>query len=95
MAKITLERRNKLAGSQFALPGQRKYPIPDKSHAANAKVRAAQQVGKSITAEQKEAIDRKADQVMKKDPDKSQRMSTSEKKVDPDAKGRVYKSTGI
>ena len=26
----------------FGLPGQRKYPIPDRSHAANAKSRAKQ-----------------------------------------------------
>lgn len=35
--------RKKLKKSQFGLPGKRKYPIPDKSHAANAKARAKQQ----------------------------------------------------
>ena len=34
--------RKKLKKSQFGLPGKRKYPIPDKSHAANAKARAKQ-----------------------------------------------------
>ncbi len=34
----------KLSKSQFGLPGQRKYPMPDKSHAANAKARAKQQL---------------------------------------------------
>jgi len=28
------------------MPGERKYPMPDKSHAANAKARATQQVNK-------------------------------------------------
>ena len=36
-------KRNKLEKSQFGLPGQRKYPMPDKEHAANAKARAKQQ----------------------------------------------------
>ena len=36
MAKLTTEERNDLPTSTFALPGERKYPIPDRSHAANA-----------------------------------------------------------
>ena len=35
--------RRKLKKSQFGLPGQRKYPMPDKEHAVNAKARAKQQ----------------------------------------------------
>lgn len=35
--------RRKLKKSQFGLPGKRKYPMPDKEHAANAKARAKQQ----------------------------------------------------
>jgi hypothetical protein len=30
--------------SDFGLPGSRKYPMPDKAHAANAKARATQMV---------------------------------------------------
>lgn len=41
MAKLTSASRNKLPGDSFALPG-RKYPIEDKSHAANARARASQ-----------------------------------------------------
>ena len=33
-------KRSKLKKSQFGLPGKRKYPMPDKKHAANAKGRA-------------------------------------------------------
>ncbi len=36
-------KRKKLKKSQFGLPGKRKYPMPDKSHAVNAKARAKQQ----------------------------------------------------
>ncbi|MBS0966196.1 MAG: hypothetical protein LKI99_06155 [Acetobacter fabarum] len=44
MAKLTTRRRNALPKSEFGLPGSRRYPMPDKAHAVNAKARAAQQV---------------------------------------------------
>ncbi len=45
MTKLTSKARNKLPAQAFAGPG-RSYPIPDKSHAANAKARATQMVEK-------------------------------------------------
>ncbi len=39
-------KRSKLKKSQFGLPGKRKYPMPDRKHAANAKGRAKQQLKK-------------------------------------------------
>lgn len=42
MAKLTAAQRNALPASAFALPVQRKYPIEDASHAANAKSRVSQ-----------------------------------------------------
>ena len=42
MAKLTASKRNKLPKSKFGLPGSRKFPMPDKAHAANAKARATQ-----------------------------------------------------
>lgn len=44
MAELTAKRRNALPKSKFGLPGSEKYPMPDKSHAANAKARATQMV---------------------------------------------------
>lgn len=44
MAKLNAVRRKEIPTSEFGLPGSRKYPMPDKSHAANAKARATQQV---------------------------------------------------
>jgi len=44
MAKLTANRRKSLASSTFGLPGRRAYPMPDRSHAANAKARATQMV---------------------------------------------------
>lgn len=44
MAKLSTARRNNLPKSDFGIPSQRKYPMPDRSHAANAKSRARQQL---------------------------------------------------
>lgn len=43
MAKLTAAARRKLKPSQFAGPHS-SYPVPDASHAANAKARAKQQL---------------------------------------------------
>ena len=44
MAKLNTAARKAVPTSEFGLPGQRKYPMPDKSHAVNAKARATQMV---------------------------------------------------
>jgi hypothetical protein len=44
MSKLTTAARNEIPASKFGLPKSRKFPMPDKSHAANAKARATQQV---------------------------------------------------
>lgn len=46
MAKLPTKTRNKLPKSEFGMPASRKYPMPDKAHAANAKARATQEVNK-------------------------------------------------
>lgn len=46
MAKLTTKKRDALPKKDFGLPGSEKYPMPDKSHAANAKARATQMVKK-------------------------------------------------
>ncbi len=38
--------RKKMPKAEFGLPAERKYPMPDKAHAANAKARATQEVEK-------------------------------------------------
>ena len=43
MAKLTTSKKKAEPKNEFGLPGERKYPMPDKSHAANAKARATQQ----------------------------------------------------
>jgi hypothetical protein len=67
MAELTEKKRDSLKKSQFGLPEERKYPMPDKSHARNAKARAAQQVKKgTITKAEEKKIDRKADRILDK-----------------------------
>lgn len=46
MAKLTSAERNHMKSSTFGLPGRRAYPMPDKSHAQNAKARATQMLKK-------------------------------------------------
>jgi hypothetical protein len=67
MAELTTKKRNSEPKSDFGLPEERKYPMPDKSHARNAKARASQQKKKGdLTAAEKAKIDRKADRILDK-----------------------------
>lgn len=65
MAKLTERKRDAEPKSDFGLPEERKYPMPDKSHARNAKARASQQAKKgNLSKAEKEKIDRKADRIL-------------------------------
>ena len=65
MATLTEKKRDSLKDSTFGLPEERKYPMPDKSHARNAKARASQQEEKGNLSESDKAkVDRKADKVL-------------------------------
>jgi len=65
MAQLSEKKRDSFPKSQFGLPEERKYPMPDKSHARNAKARASQQEKKgNLTAAEKKKIDRKADKIL-------------------------------
>jgi hypothetical protein len=67
MAELTEKKRDSLKDSQFGLPDEKKYPMPDKAHARNAKARASQQKKKgNLTATEKAKIDRKADRILDK-----------------------------
>lgn len=66
MGKLTSKTRNSLPKSDFGMPGSRKYPMPDKSHAANAKARASQQAAKgNLSSSAKAKIDAKANRILK------------------------------
>ncbi len=65
MVKLNEKQRDSEPKSEFGLPEERKYPMPDKSHARNAKARASQQKKEgNLTATQKSKIDRKADKIL-------------------------------
>lgn len=65
MAKLPTKTRDKMAKSEFGMPGERKYPMPDKSHAANAKARASQMVNAGkLSVSSKDKIDTKANKVL-------------------------------
>lgn len=67
MAKLSTSARNKMPAAQFGLPAQRKFPMGDASHAANAKARATQAVNKGAMAPATAAkIDAKANKVLGK-----------------------------
>ncbi len=67
MAKLSEKQRDRLPKSALGLPDERAYPMPDPSHARNAKARAAQQEERgNLTREEEQEIDRKADRVLKK-----------------------------
>lgn len=65
MAKLSTAERKSLPKSSFGLPGKKAYPMPDRSHAANAKVRASQAVNAGRMSASTEAkIDAKANKVL-------------------------------
>ena len=67
MAELTTKKRNSEPKSDFGLPDERKYPMPDKSHARNAKARAAQQEKKgNLSAADEKKVDQKADKILGK-----------------------------
>jgi len=67
MARLKAKARNKLPASAFGMPGSRKYPMPDRAHAANAKARASQQEAAGNISPATEArIDAKANRKLGK-----------------------------
>ena len=67
MAVLSSKSRKKIPKKEFGLPGEKKYPMPDKSHARNAKARASEMEHKGkLSASSKAKIDAKADRVLGK-----------------------------
>jgi hypothetical protein len=63
--------RKKLSKKSFALPGKRKYPIPDKAHARNALARVAQNGTKEEQKKVKAAVHKRFPGIGKKKSKKS------------------------
>ena len=65
MAKLSAAQRKRMPKSKFGMPGSKKYPMPDRSHAANAKARASQQYKKgNLSASAKAKIFAKANRIL-------------------------------
>lgn len=66
MAILTEDDRKKLKDSDFAVPGERKYPIHNESHAQNALARVAQFGSPAEKAKVKAAVHKKYPNIGKK-----------------------------
>ncbi len=67
MPELDAKDRKRLPDSKFGLPDERKYPMPDKAHARDAKARASAQEKKGhLSGSEKAKIDRKADRILDK-----------------------------
>lgn len=67
MSKLDAADRKALPSKDFAEPGARKFPAPDRNHAANAKARATQMLKRGMISESEHAkITAKADKVLGK-----------------------------
>jgi hypothetical protein len=65
--KLSAAKKNAESNKEFGLPEQRKYPMPDASHARNAKARASQMEHRGkLSATDKKKIDAKANRVLGK-----------------------------
>lgn len=65
MAVLSTKARKHLKPSTFGLPSKKSYPMPNRSHAANAKARATQMVAKGkLSPADAAKIRHKANQVL-------------------------------
>jgi hypothetical protein len=66
VAKLSVKSRKALPAAKFGEPEERKYPMPDRDHAANAKARASQQEAKgNLSSGEARKIKAKANQLLK------------------------------
>lgn len=67
MTKLTTTKRKKIPKNEYALPAEKKYPMPDRKHAANAKARASEMQKKGKLSDSAKAkIDAKANKILAK-----------------------------
>jgi len=65
MTTLTSEERKKIPKKEFGIPREKKYPMPDKSHARNAKARASEMEHKGkLSSGERAKIDAKADKIL-------------------------------
>lgn len=65
MAVLSSGARKRIPKSEFGMPGERKYPMPDRGHAQAAKGRATQMVKRGkLSAASAAKIRAKADRIL-------------------------------
>ena len=65
MAELSTAARKHIPSGEFGLPGSRKYPMNDRSHAVNAKSRATQMVKRGkLSSEAAAKIRAKANSIL-------------------------------
>ena len=68
MSPLTQEERDALPDSAFGLPEKRAYPLDTRARASNAKARATQEYKRGLlTIEERDLIDKAADQRLARD----------------------------
>ena len=66
MSKLSATERDALPDEVFGLPDRRSYPMPDASHARNAKARAAEEFDRGdLSSADRSRIDGKADAILR------------------------------
>ena len=67
MGLLSTSKRKSLPKQAFGMPASRKYPMPDRAHAANAKARATQMVNAGkLSPSTASKIKAKANRILKK-----------------------------
>ena len=67
MTKLSTKSRKKIPKNEFGLPAEKKYPMPDRKHAANAKARASEMRKKGkLSKSNEKKIDAKANKILAK-----------------------------
>ena len=67
MVKLTTAKRKKIPTSEYGLPAEKKYPMPDRKHAANAKARASEMKKKGkLSSSNAAKINAKANKILAK-----------------------------
>ena len=67
MTKLTALKRKQIPKNEYGLPDEKKYPMPDRKHAANAKARASEMNKRGKLSDAKKTkIDLKANKILEK-----------------------------
>lgn len=93
--KLTTEERHDLPDSDFVFPKERKYPIPDESHARNALARVAQHGTEEEKEKVRAAVHAKFPDIKESDSDKAEEAEVTKDVSGDSATGQSYLDEAI